>query len=135
MRNWGKCIYKFLRHQFLRQGSVLYPGRLIHADIAGPFRCSTGKQFRWLLVLIDDHTRFKFVYFLKNKSEAPKKAAEFVAQFNHTASSKSVTPVRVVGHVHMDNAAEFLSREFKDFRDEKLISRTDRFRIFNTLQK
>ena len=24
MRNWGKCIYKFLRHQFLRQGSVLY---------------------------------------------------------------------------------------------------------------
>ena len=72
--------------------SPSYPGRLIHADIAGPFRCSTGKQFRWLLVLIDDHTRFKFVYFLKNKSEAPKKAAEFVAQFNHAASTKSVTP-------------------------------------------
>ena len=104
--------------------SPSYPGRLIHADIAGPFRCSTGKQFRWLLVLIDDHTRFKFVYFLKNKSEAPKKAAEFVAQFNHAASSKSVTPVRVVGHIHMDNAGEFLSREFKDFLDEELISQT-----------
>ena len=25
--------------------SPSYPGRLIHADIAGPFRCSTGKQF------------------------------------------------------------------------------------------
>ena len=104
--------------------SPSYPGRLIHADIAGPFRCSTGKQFRWLLVLIDDHTRFKFVYFLKNKSEAPKKAAEFVAQFNHAASTKSVTPVRVVGHLHMDNAGEFLSREFKDFLDEELISQT-----------
>ena len=104
--------------------SPSYPGRLIHADIAGPFRCSTGKQFRWLLVLIDDHTRFKFVYFLKNKSEAPKKAAEFIAQFNHAASTKSVTPVRVVGHVHMDNAGEFLSREFKDFLDEELISQT-----------
>ena len=42
-------------------------------------------------MLIDDHTRFKFVYFLKNKSEAAKKAAEFVAQFNHAASSKSIT--------------------------------------------
>ena len=101
-----------------------YPGRLIHADIAGPFRCSTGKQYRWLLVLIDDHTRFKFVYFLKNKSEAAKKAAEFVAQFNHAASSKSVSPIRVVGHLHMDNAGEFLSREFKDFLDEELISQT-----------
>ena len=75
-------------------------------------------------MLIGDHTRFKFVYFLKNKSEAPKKAAEFVAQFNHAASSKSVTPVRGVGHLHMDNAGEFLSREFKDFLDEELISQT-----------
>ena len=104
--------------------SPSYPGRLIHADIAGPFRCSTGKQFRWLLVLIDDHTRFKFVYFLKNKSEAAKKAAEFVAQFNHAASSKSVSPIRVVGHLHMDNAGEFLSREFKEFLDEELISQS-----------
>ena len=105
--------------------SPSYPGRLIHADIAGPFRCSTGEQSRWLLVLIDDHSRFKFVYFLKNKSEAPKKAAEFVAQFNHAASSKSVTSVRMVGqHLHMNNAGEFLSREFKDFLDEELISQT-----------
>ena len=52
-------------------------------------------------MLIDDHTRFKFVYFLKNKSEAAKKAAEFVAQFNHAASSKSVSPIRVVGHLHI----------------------------------
>ena len=76
-------------------------------------------------MLIDDHSRFKFVYFLKNKSEAPKKAAEFVAQFNHAASSKSVTSVRMVGqHLHMNNAGEFLSREFKDFLDEELISQT-----------
>ena len=30
----------------------------------------------------------------------------------------------MVGHLHMDNAGEFLSREFKDFLDEELISQT-----------
>eukprot|EP00965_Chrysotila_dentata_P019567 649947-Pleurochrysis_carterae.AAC.1 len=35
-----------------------YAGRLIHADIAGPF-VPTGGGHRYLLVLDDDHSRFK----------------------------------------------------------------------------
>eukprot|EP00965_Chrysotila_dentata_P206881 6183798-Pleurochrysis_carterae.AAC.1 len=36
-----------------------YPGRLIHADIAGPFVRTQFTGFQYVLVLVDDHTRFK----------------------------------------------------------------------------
>ena len=43
-----------------------YVGRLIHADIVGPFRISIVGHFKYVLVLTDDHSRFKSVYFMKN---------------------------------------------------------------------
>eukprot|EP00965_Chrysotila_dentata_P166129 5485454-Pleurochrysis_carterae.AAC.1 len=48
-----------------------HAGRLIHADIAGPFVRTQHTGYQYLLVLVDDHTRFKAVQFLKNKSDAP----------------------------------------------------------------
>ena len=46
-----------------------FPGRLIHCDIAGPFVPTLFGSYKYVLVLIDDHSRFKSVYFMKNKSE------------------------------------------------------------------
>ena len=48
-----------------------HAGRLVHADIAGPFVCSSSGAYKYLLLLTDDHTRFKFAYYLRRKSEAP----------------------------------------------------------------
>eukprot|EP00965_Chrysotila_dentata_P017181 570327-Pleurochrysis_carterae.AAC.1 len=36
-----------------------HAGRLIHADIAGPFVRTQHTGYQYLLVLVDDHTRFK----------------------------------------------------------------------------
>eukprot|EP00966_Prymnesium_polylepis_P024465 563349-Prymnesium_polylepis.1 len=49
-----------------------YPGRLVHADIVGPFRPAYVGGFRYSFILVDDHSRFKFVYHMVKKSEAPK---------------------------------------------------------------
>ena len=98
-------------------------GRLIHADIVGPFRRSTC-GFTYMLVLIDDHSRFKAVYFLKRKSDAKEKVRNFVAKLNALASLTKPEPYRVVGHLHCDNAGEFLSRDFKEFLDDELVEQT-----------
>eukprot|EP00965_Chrysotila_dentata_P073546 2429359-Pleurochrysis_carterae.AAC.1 len=92
-----------------------YPGRLIHADIAGPFVRTQFTGFQYVLVLVDDHTRFKAVHFLKNKSEAPAHVRGFLASFTALLNKRSTYPQRVVGTLHSDNAGEFLSREFTDF--------------------
>ena len=90
-------------------------GRLVHGDLAGPFKRSH-HGFLYFLVLVDDQSsRFKQVYFLKHKSEVLKRIRSYVAKINALASAGKPEPVRVVGHLHVDNAGEFLSHEFNEY--------------------
>ena len=101
-----------------------HAGRLIHADIVGPFRRSTHGHLQYALILTDDHTRFKFVYLLRRKSDAPDAVRKFLSRFNAHASVNSGLPVRLVGSLHTDNAGEFISRDFADLLDQNLIAMT-----------
>ena len=98
-------------------------GRLVHGDLAGPFKRST-HGFVYFLVLVDDHSRYKHVYFLKSKSEAPAKIRAFVAKLNALMNVGRAEPVKVVGQLHMDNAGEFLSKEFTEYLEDESIDRT-----------
>ena len=48
-------------------------GNLLHMDIVGPFTASHVYGFKWILVVVDDHSRYKFIKLLKHKSEAYEK--------------------------------------------------------------
>lgn len=100
-------------------------GRLIHGDIAGPFKRSQ-HGFLYFLVLVDDHSRFKQVYFLKKKSEALARVKTFVAKLNSICNvGKPVAErVRIVGQLQLDNAGEFMSREFTEYLEDESIART-----------
>ena len=104
--------------------SPSYPGRLVHADIAGPFRSSTVGHFRYFLLLVDDHSRHKSVYFLRKKSEAPDRIREFVAEFRAHAGASAIDRKEIIGTLHSDNAGEFLSRDFGEFLDQAGIHHT-----------
>ena len=101
-----------------------YTGRLIHGDIAGPFKRSHCYGYQYMLVLTDDHSRLRAVYFLNSKSEALQKVRSYVAALNALISRNSDAPKYAIGSLHTDNAGEFLSREFKEFLDESLIKQT-----------
>ena len=101
-----------------------HAGRLIHGDIVGPFHRSWHGGYQYALILVDDHTRFKFVYFLQNRSEAPRKVKTFIAAMNAMASAHSAKPIKVVGSLHVDNAGEFISHEFKELMDEESVAQT-----------
>ena len=101
-----------------------YAGRLVHGDLVGPFKVSAIGFFKYALVLVDDHTRYKFVYFLQKKSDAPKIMRKFVSSLNAHLNRGAHSPKRHVGSLHLDNAGEFLSREFDDLLDDELIDRT-----------
>ena len=75
-------------------------------------------------MLVDDHTRYKFVYFLKKKSDALRAVRKFVATFNAHLNRNSSSPTQVVGSLHTDNAGEFLSREFQELMDDSLVHHT-----------
>ena len=84
-----------------------HPGRLVHGDIAGPFVLTTHGGLQYVLVLVDDHSRFKAVYFMRKKSEAPAKIRAFVSSLNACLNVGKAERIRVVGSVHTDNAGDF----------------------------
>lgn len=67
-----------------------------------------------MLVLVDDHTRFKFAYPLVKREDAPaRRIRQFVASFNRLAARSGSRMARV-GTLHSDGAGEFTSHKFRD---------------------
>ena len=95
---------------------------LVHMDVAGPFKTSK-RGNNYLLVLVDDRTRFKSVYPVRNKSDVPGKVCLFVSAFNSMAD-KSSGRVSRIGRVHSDNGGEFMSRQFEEFLADSNIHHT-----------
>ena len=61
--------------------SVAEPGDL-HIDLKGPFPPSLCGKFQYAVIAIDQHTRYVFIAFIRNKSEAPEAVKKIIAEFN-----------------------------------------------------
>ena len=99
-------------------------GRLVHGDIVGPFKRSLVGSYQYMLVLVDDHSRFISVHFLAHKSDALQEIRAYVANLNAMVNSTKAEAAQIIGTLHTDNAGEFLSKEFGAFLDEQLITQT-----------
>eukprot|EP00966_Prymnesium_polylepis_P318477 7356032-Prymnesium_polylepis.1 len=75
-------------------------------------------------MMVDDHSRFKFVLPLVRKCDAPALMRKFVADFNRRTGQVAGQPTRRIVHFHSDNAGEFVSLEFQEFLDSSLISQS-----------
>lgn len=101
------------------------PGQLVYADVAGPFVDSAVGGYKWALILVDDHSRYKWAYMMRKKSDAPGYMRTFVASFNGLLARRYGADGNFkVESLHTDNAGEFLSKEFGELRDKELISLT-----------
>ena len=69
-------------------------------DITGPFHVTSFGGNRYAMLCVDDFTRFKFIRFLKHKSDHAKKLRELVAEHIAPAGIK-------IGTVRIDGGGEF----------------------------
>ncbi|GJX79388.1 zinc finger, CCHC-type, retrotransposon gag domain protein [Tanacetum coccineum] len=53
---------------------------LIHMDLCGPMRVESINGKKYILLIVDDYSRYTWVYFLRTKDEAPKMIKKFIAQ-------------------------------------------------------
>ena len=100
------------------------PGRLIHADIAGPFIRAKVGHFQYLLVLVDDDSRFKFAIPLTKRADAPSKILGFINSFNKLAHRPD-SIAQAIGSLHTDGAGEFVSHKFKGELCNQGIAKTE----------
>ena len=93
------------------------PGRLVHLDIAGPLLESKIGRFRYLMLLIDDSSRFRIAIPMRNREEASAKIRGFVSRFNALAGASGGRIARV-GSLLSDGAKELVSSEVQEYLDD-----------------
>ncbi|KAK8916713.1 hypothetical protein KSP39_PZI022778 [Platanthera zijinensis] len=84
------------------------PLELVHADLWGPATSPSLDGMRYYLCLTDDFSRYSWIYFLQQKSEAYTKFREFKA-LAEKESGHSLKCLRT------DRGGEFTSQEFQDY--------------------
>jgi len=99
-----------------KEGSANKPLELIHTDVCGPFRTRTPRGEEYLILFIDDFSRFVWLGLMKHKDEAFEKFKSFKALVENESDHK-------IKCLRSDRGGEFTSNEFFDFCEEHGIRR------------
>ena len=94
------CIYgKAHRLKFGTRVRATAPGELIHCDVCGPFEMPSFRGYRYFVLFKDDFSRYRRVYFMKEKSEVSSKLEEMLAEARTSGNT--------VKELLSDNGLEF----------------------------
>nr|GFA73260.1 retrovirus-related Pol polyprotein from transposon TNT 1-94 [Tanacetum cinerariifolium] len=88
---------------------------LLHMDLCGPIRITSINRKRYVLVIVDDYSRYTWVHFLRSKDEAPEVIKTFLKRITVLLQS----PVVII---RTDNDTEFKNQVLKEYFDSVGIS-------------
>ncbi|GKC54887.1 retrovirus-related pol polyprotein from transposon TNT 1-94, partial [Tanacetum coccineum] len=88
---------------------------LLHMDLCGPMRVASVNGKKYILVIVDDFSRFTWVYFLRSKDETPEIIKKFIAQAQLNYKAK-------VCKIRTDNGTEFKNATLKAYYEKLAIA-------------
>ncbi|GJR79659.1 putative ribonuclease H-like domain-containing protein [Tanacetum coccineum] len=75
----------------------------LHMDLCGPMRTESINGKKYILVIVDDYTRFGWVRFLRTKDETPQVIEKFIVKTQRALNA-------TVRFVRTDNGTEFVNK-------------------------
>ncbi|GJS04969.1 retrovirus-related pol polyprotein from transposon TNT 1-94 [Tanacetum coccineum] len=81
---------------------------LLHMDLCGPMRVASINRKKYILVIMDDYSRFTWVKFLASKDEAP----DFIIKFLKMIQVRLNATVR---NIRTDNGTEFVNQSLRSY--------------------
>jgi hypothetical protein len=84
---------------------------MLHMDLCGPMRVESINGKKYILVIVDDYSRYTWVKFLRSKDEAPGTIITFLKCIQVLLQA----PVRIV---RTDNGTEFTNQELRTYFEE-----------------
>ncbi|GJW17508.1 retrovirus-related pol polyprotein from transposon TNT 1-94 [Tanacetum coccineum] len=88
---------------------------LLHMDLCGPMRVESINGKKYILVIVDDYTRFTWVKFLRSKDEAPDAIIKCIKNIQVRLNA-------IVRNVRTDNGTKFVNQTLRDFYENVGIS-------------
>ncbi|GKA13919.1 retrovirus-related pol polyprotein from transposon TNT 1-94 [Tanacetum coccineum] len=85
---------------------------LLHMDLFGPVTPRSINHEKYTLVIVDEYSRYTWVYFLKKKSQAPETIMSFIRRVENQNDIK-------VKQLRTDNGTKFKNSILVNFCDEK----------------
>nr|GFC47282.1 putative ribonuclease H-like domain-containing protein [Tanacetum cinerariifolium] len=102
------------------------PLYLLHMDLCRPMRVQSINGKRYVLVVVDDYSRYTWVFFLHSKDEASKVIISFIKK-------TQVNLQLQVQRIRNDNGTEFKNKTLTKFFDE--VGITQQFSVARTPQQ
>ncbi|GJV94210.1 retrovirus-related pol polyprotein from transposon TNT 1-94 [Tanacetum coccineum] len=88
---------------------------LLHMDLCGPMSVASINGKKYILVIVDDYSRFTWVKCLRSKDEAP----DFIIKFLKMIQVRLKAPVR---QIRTYNGTEFVNQTLRDYYEKVGIS-------------
>ncbi|GJW13075.1 ribonuclease H-like domain-containing protein [Tanacetum coccineum] len=110
--------------------SISQPSHMLHMDLFGPTFVKSLMKKMYCLVVIDDYSRFSWVFFLATKDETSGILKSFITSFIHGKENLVDHKVKVI---RCDNETEFKNREMNQLCEKKGILR--QFSVARTPQQ
>jgi transposase InsO family protein len=85
-----------------------HPGQLLHMDIVGPSQVHSMGGKWYVLIIVDDYSRYSWVFFLESKDEVFKHFWSLALRLNNQHSNY----LKVISS---DNGIEFRNASFNQF--------------------
>ncbi|KAK9073378.1 hypothetical protein SSX86_007702 [Deinandra increscens subsp. villosa] len=98
------------------ESSITQPLELLHMDLFGPTRVRSLGKRSYCFVIIDDFTRYTWVFFLKTKDETTELLKRLIVSLENQAKLKVKT-------IRSDNGTKFKNHVLNSFCEEKGILR------------
>nr|GFA24955.1 retrovirus-related Pol polyprotein from transposon TNT 1-94 [Tanacetum cinerariifolium] len=80
----------------------------LHMDLCGPIRMQTINGKKYILVVVDDYSRFTWVKFLRSKDETPEVVIKFITQIQDGLN-------KTVRYIRIDNGTKFVNHTMTEY--------------------
>nr|GEV75830.1 hypothetical protein [Tanacetum cinerariifolium] len=87
---------------------------LLHMDLCGPMRIASINRKKYILVIVDDYSRYTWTLFLRSKDETPEVLKEFLTMIQRILQALVIT-------VQSDRGTKFLNKTLNAFFKEERI--------------
>jgi transposase InsO family protein len=90
------------------------PLEMLHMDLFGPVAYISIGGNKYGLIIVDDYSRFTWMFFLQDKSETQEVVNKFLRRSQNEFDAK-------VKKIRSDNGTEFKNTQIEDFLNEECI--------------